>query len=80
MSLRLEPSTINTRFTNVRSAFRVAERDPVIAHDPTNRVHLPRQHKREQRIHIPTPEEVGRAALPAGAARERAAAVPAQLS
>lgn len=58
MSAQLEPSTIKTRFTNVRSVFRAALRDRLIPHDPTAGVRLPRQRKREAQMRIPSPQEV----------------------
>ena len=45
---------------NVRSVFRAAVRDGLIATDPTVRVRLPRQRKREASMAIPTPETVRR--------------------
>lgn len=58
MSARLEPSTIKTRFTNVRSVFRAAQRDRLLPHNPTAGVRLPRPRKREAQVRIPTPGEV----------------------
>ncbi len=43
----LAPGTIKTRFVNVRSVFRAAVRDGMIATDPTAQVRLPRLRKRE---------------------------------
>ena len=54
----LAAGTIKTRFVNVRSVFRAAIRDRVIASDPTEGVRLPRQRKREASMTIPTPGEV----------------------
>lgn len=54
----LAPGTIKTRFVNVRSVFRAAVRDEMIGLDPTTRVRLPRQRKREASMTIPTPEVV----------------------
>lgn len=54
----LAPGTIKTRFVNLRSVFRAAVRDRVIAVDPTEGVRLPRQRKREASMQIPTPEQV----------------------
>lgn len=57
-SAPLAPGTIKTRFVNVRSVFRAAVRDGMIATDPTGRVRLPRQREREAAMAIPTPETV----------------------
>ncbi len=57
-SAPLAPGTIKTRFVNVRSVFRAAVRDGMLATDPTARVRLPRQRKREAAMAIPTPETV----------------------
>ena len=54
----LAPGTIKTRFVNVRSVFRAAIRDDLIATDPTEKVRLPRQRKREAAMQIPTPGQV----------------------
>jgi integrase len=43
---------------NVRSVFRAAIRDDLIATDPTEKVRLPRQRKREAAMQIPTPGQV----------------------
>ncbi len=56
----LAPGTIKTRFVNVRSVFRAAVRDGMIAADPTASVRLPRQRKREAAMTIPSPEVVRR--------------------
>lgn len=56
----LAPGTIKTRFVNVRSVFRAAIRDGLIVSDPTEKVRLPRQRKREATMVIPTPDEVRR--------------------
>jgi len=59
MSVRgLAPSTVKTRFVNVRSVFRAAIRDKMIAADPTTSIRLPRQRKREASMEIPTPAQV----------------------
>lgn len=55
----LEPSTIKTRFVNVRGVFRAAVRDKVISVDPSIGVRLPRRRKREAAMEIPAPETVG---------------------
>lgn len=54
----LAPGTIKTRFMNVRSVFRAAVRDELIAVDPSEKVRLPRQRKREAAMTIPSPVEV----------------------
>lgn len=54
----LAPGTIKTRFVNVRSVFRAAVRDGLLSVEPTERVRLPRQRKREAAMTIPTPEQV----------------------
>lgn len=58
MSTRLAASTVKTRFVNVRSVFRAAMRDRLIAVDPTAGVALPRQRKRDAAMQIPSPEQV----------------------
>ena len=55
----LEPSTIRTRFNNVRSVLRAAERDRLLPRDPAQNVKLPRVIKGESTMRIPTPAEVG---------------------
>jgi integrase len=55
----LAPGTIKTRFVNVRTVFRAAVRDGMIATDPTAQVRLPRLRKREAAMTIPAPEVVG---------------------
>ncbi|WP_216622187.1 tyrosine-type recombinase/integrase [Mycolicibacterium fortuitum] len=56
----LEPSTIHTRFTNVRGVIRAAVHDRAgIARDVTVKVKLPRLRKAEAAMTIPTPAEVG---------------------
>lgn len=57
---KLEPSTIRTRFNNVRSVLRAAERDRLLARDPAARVKLPRMVKGERSMTIPSSSEVGR--------------------
>jgi integrase len=54
----LAPATIKTRFVNVRTVFRAAVRDGMIGADPTVRVRLPRQRKREAAMEIPSPDVV----------------------
>lgn len=60
MSTRWAPTTIKTRFVVVRSVFRAAVADRVIAVDPSTGVALPRRRKTEAAMRIPTVEEVGR--------------------
>lgn len=60
MSAELAPTTIKTRFVIVRSGFRAAVVDRVIASDPTEGIALPRRRKLEAAMRIPTVEEVGR--------------------
>jgi integrase len=55
----LAPSTIKTRYVNVRSVFRAAMKDRVIGSDPTDGVRLPRGRRADVAMSIPTPEEVG---------------------
>jgi len=57
-SVPLAPGTVKTRFVNMRSVFRAAVRDGMIVTDPTARVRLPRQRKREAAMTIPAPEMV----------------------
>ncbi|CAN5818311.1 hypothetical protein BH20ACT6_BH20ACT6_19870 [soil metagenome] len=54
----LAPGTVKTRFVNIRSVFRAAIRDKVIAADPTEGIRLPRLRKREVSMQIPTPAQV----------------------
>ncbi|MDE0777161.1 MAG: site-specific integrase [Nocardioides sp.] len=56
----LAPGTIKTRFVNVRSVFRAALRDGMLAKDPTEKIRLPRQRKREASMEIPAPEQLRR--------------------
>jgi integrase len=60
MSAKWAPTTIKTRFVIVRSVFRAAVADRVIAADPTDGVALPRRRKVEAAMRIPTVEQVGR--------------------
>ncbi|MCZ4278603.1 tyrosine-type recombinase/integrase [Rhodococcoides yunnanense] len=55
----LEPSTIRTRFNNVRSVLRAAKRDKVLGDDPTERITLPRRRRAEAAMTIPEPSQVG---------------------
>lgn len=59
MSTKWAPTTIKTRFVIVRSVFRAAVADRVIAADPTVGVTLPRRRKVEAAMRIPTVEQVG---------------------
>ena len=56
----LAPGTIRTRFNNVRSVFRAAMRDRLLAVDPTAGVTLPRTRRAEAAMRLPEPLEVGR--------------------
>ncbi|WP_319804511.1 tyrosine-type recombinase/integrase [Nocardioides malaquae] len=60
MSAKWAPTTIKTRFVIVRSVFRAAVADRVIAADPSDGVALPRRRKVEAAMRIPTVEQVGR--------------------
>ncbi len=60
MSTRWAPSTIKTRFVIVRSVFRAAVADRVIAADPSVGVALPRRRKAEAAMRIPSVEDIGR--------------------
>jgi integrase len=55
----LMPSTIHTRFVNVRGVVRAAVRDRLLAHDVTETTRLPRQRKAAAAMSIPSPAEVG---------------------
>ncbi|MBM4470286.1 tyrosine-type recombinase/integrase [Rhodococcus hoagii] len=55
----LEPSTIKTRFQNVRSVVQAAKRDKMLADDPTDRITLPRQRRADAAMVIPTQHQVG---------------------
>jgi integrase len=55
----LAPGTIRTRFNNVRSVFKAAQRDRVIGTDPTQGVTLPRIRRTEHAMRIPSLDEVG---------------------
>lgn len=54
----LAPGTIKTRVNNVRAVLRAAVRDQVIAVDPSDRVTLPRDRRREAAMVLPTPRQV----------------------
>jgi integrase len=53
------PTTVKTRFVIVRSVFRAAVRDRIIANDPCTGVALPRRRKADAAMRIPTVDEVG---------------------
>ena len=55
----LAASTIKTRYVIVRSVFRAAQADKVIAADPSAGITLPRRRKAEAAMQIPTVQEVG---------------------
>lgn len=55
----LQPSTIKTRFANVRTIIRAALRDRHLARDPSENVKLPRRRKASAAMVIPTVAEVG---------------------
>lgn len=57
----LEPTTIRTRFTNVRNVIRAAVRDRFMPHDVSGRVKLPRRRKAAAAMIVPTASEVGAA-------------------
>ncbi|WP_066916753.1 tyrosine-type recombinase/integrase [Mycobacterium interjectum] len=57
----LEPTTIRTRFANVRNVFRAAVRDRFMARDITTGIRLPRVRKASAAMSIPTAQEVGAA-------------------
>ena len=70
MSTTLAPTTIKTRHVIIRSIFRAAVADKVIASDPSEGISLPRRRKAEAAMRIPTPEEVGRLLDAADSKRE----------
>ncbi|WKX00243.1 MULTISPECIES: site-specific integrase [Rhodococcus] len=55
----LQPSTIRTRFNNVRSVLRAAIRDRMLAHDPAAAVALPRVRRADAAMVIPRSAQVG---------------------
>ena len=63
------PTTVKTRFVIVRSVFRAAMNDRIIAADPSVGVALPRRRKADAAMRVPTVEEVGRLLLYADSAR-----------
>jgi len=70
MSASYAPTTIRARMAYVRTVFKAAIRDRVLAVDPSQGVRIPRQRKREAQMRIPTPDEV-RAVLDAADDRFR---------
>jgi integrase len=58
MSRTLAPSTIKGRLRSIRSVFRAAVRDQLIAADPTDGVVVPRQRRKEAAMVIPTADEL----------------------
>lgn len=60
MTATLAATTIDTRFTIVRSVLRAAVADRVIASDPSVGVVLPRKRKSEAAMEIPSVQEVGK--------------------
>jgi integrase len=56
----LAPTTVTTRFNNVRTVFRAARKDKIIATDPTGGISLPRKRRAEAAMTIPTTEQVGK--------------------
>jgi hypothetical protein len=52
---KLAPGAIRTHFSNVRSVFRAAVRDRLIANDPSEGVPLPRLRRRESAMILPDP-------------------------
>lgn len=55
----LKPSTIRTRFNNVRAVLRAAHRDRLLPRDPAQNVKLPRVSRSKSQMRIPAPVEVG---------------------
>ncbi|MBA2508323.1 MAG: site-specific integrase [Nocardioidaceae bacterium] len=70
MAASYAPTTVRARMAYVRTVFKAAIRDQMVATDPTTGVRLPRQRKREAQMRIPTPDEV-RAVLDAADDRFR---------
>ena len=69
MSTQLAPTTIKTRYVIVRSVFRAAVADRIIANDPSAGITLPRRRNPEAAMTIPTVAEVGRLLAEADSAR-----------
>lgn len=63
------PTTVKTRFVIVRSVFRAAVNDRIIANDPSIGVVLPRRRKADAAMRVPTVEEVGQLLRHAESAR-----------
>jgi integrase len=59
MTADLAPSTIRTRFANVRAVIRAAIADRYLSHDVTKGVRLPRTRKVSAAMRIPAAEQVG---------------------
>lgn len=55
----LKPTTIRTRFANVRNVIRAAVRDRYVPRDVADRVRLPRQRKASSAMAIPASDQVG---------------------
>lgn len=68
-STRWAPTTLKTRFVIVRSVFRAAVADRIIAADPCTGVVLPRTRKAEAAMRIPSVEDVGLLVTHADSAR-----------
>ncbi|WP_397219320.1 phage integrase N-terminal domain-containing protein [Nocardioides terrisoli] len=65
MSMRgLAPGTVKTRFVNVRSVFRAAIRDKVIAGDPTTGIRLPASASVKPRWRYRHRHRCGRSSMP----------------
>jgi integrase len=69
MSTELAPTTIKTRHIIVRSVFRAAVADRIIAIDPSEGITLPRRRRQEAAMAIPTVNEVGRLVVNADSPR-----------
>lgn len=59
IAANLAPTTVKTRFVIIRSVFRAAVSDRVIANDPSTGVALPRRRRADVAMRVPTVEEVG---------------------
>jgi integrase len=55
----LQPTTIRTRFANVRAAIRAAVKDQAMGRDVADGVRLPATRKSAAAMAVPTPEQVG---------------------
>lgn len=60
MSSRLAPTSVRTRFGNVRTVVRAAKRDNYIATDPTEGVKLPSVRAHKDELLVPTADELRR--------------------